>query len=157
MTKPEIVEKILARLREFHDAEMEAYRAHKDASVKAPSAMESASDTTKFQEGQMADKTLQRAENLRYAMVELEQKSNGSFKNVNVGALVRADEGGEEAFFYVVPEGAGGQTIRQGKDVVQTVAIGSPMGKALMGKCSGERVELRFSGGARKIRLLEVL
>jgi transcription elongation factor GreA len=71
---------------------------------------------------------------------------NGSVK---IGSLVRVqDRDGEEEFTIVGGEEADAMLMR--------ISMESPLGKALLGRATGEQVKVRAPGGLRAVTILGI-
>jgi len=82
--------------------------------LEAPHAIGSRSDTIKSQLEILASDTAQRSEDLKKLIIDLQQIGIKKSEHVQLGSLVQLEEDGTELYFYLVPEGAGGQDLESG-------------------------------------------
>jgi hypothetical protein len=64
-------------------------------------------------------------------------------------SLVELDLAGTRAFYFIAPQG-GGLITRVGGKPVQVITPQSPLGEALLGKRTGDTVEVEIRGGVRR-------
>lgn len=70
-------------------------------------------------------------------------------------ALVELELNGVQAFYFVVPQG-GGLVTRVGGKAVQVITPQSPLGEALLGRKTGDSVEVEVSGKTRRYRVVGI-
>jgi len=154
MEKSELLKKVILAVEdEIKGLELSAGSSHQ-MSVDAPSAMQSHSDTTKFQMKALEENTkrsiLEKQIFLRNVvdLISLQKEA----KEVEIGSLVRISEG-ESMKQYILLEGGAGIIVEDDGKKWIVVTIASPLGKALLGKKKGEKF-IFFAGG--KERELEI-
>lgn len=159
MNKKKIVELLLIKLNEVRAATIKSYEGYKKASAEAPGAMQSHSDTSKFQIGILADSAMQRVQNIDKlidVLHQIKQFQDTDNKSVQVGTIVQTEENGKIVYFFIVPEGAGGQKFESDDIFIQTVSINSPMGKAMFSKTTGQEVEIQVPAGVKRFKILSI-
>jgi transcription elongation GreA/GreB family factor len=130
------------------------------ASIDAPGAMQSYSDTTKSEMGRLAD-ALQKSLSEYYHAIGLLQKmmnlsSLAEVDFVKIGSVVEViDDNGKKDSYLVLPVGGGIKIENQGKIIV-VVTPQAPVTAALLGKKQGENVELKIGNSTRKLTVLSV-
>ena len=120
----------------------------------APGPMESHSDTTRFQVGQLVSNLLGQLEKLEKAE-EIMRKSSIPEKHetISVGSIVELDVDGKACFVFIVPDGAGGLII-DGDVKISIVSEKSPMAISIMGKRAGDFATFKINGKDKKIKVL---
>ena len=134
---------------------MKIYEEHKQGCIEAPGPMQSHSDTSRFKLGKLADKTAQRLEKLEKLIRFFKQIEIKKNNDIQVGTLVKIEEDGEIIYFYITPEGIGGQKFESEGILIQTISIDSPFGKSLFSKKSKQEIELQVPVGMRKLKILD--
>ena len=139
-----------------------SFKAAKQASVEAPGAMESHSDTTKFQMSQLAGNIsdmLQQKELAIKTLTEFAESRKyeiGETGTVRFGSLVRAKiDGGEIKQYFVLPAG-GGTRIQFGEKNVLVVSPPAPIAVALLNRKVGEKTELQLPAGKRVVEIMDI-
>ena len=75
--------------------------------------------------------------------------------SVGPGSLVELDRDGKRMLYFLVTQG-GGTSVQIESRSVQVVSFRAPMGEALLGKKSGEEVELETPTGSREYTVISV-
>ena len=155
MEKEKIKELVLDNLIKTREELAKSYESYKDAAREAPGAMQSHSDTSKFQSNILAENIAQQLSLFDRAIKTIKEciHKNG---DVGVGALIKIKENGEIKYFYFVPEGVGGFRLEDGGNNVQVVAINTPIGKNLFGKVPGDKIEMNLPVGKKSVEVLGV-
>ncbi len=112
-------------------------------------------DTRALELSYLARGQARRVEELRTALAEMRAmplRSFGDGAPISVSAIVTLeDEQGERRVFVALH--GGGERVGDGLVVVTTR---SPLGRALLGKCEGDDVELERGGKRRELSILGV-
>ncbi len=156
MHKKELIETLISRLSKKKTKFLESRNNYRKTSNEALSAMQSHSDTTKFQTGKLAENIenqLEKIESIIFALSQLGDKKSDS---VQIGSLVELKENDKHSSLLIVPDGAGGEIIKNNDGTIQIVAIESPLGKTLALKKMGDCVEFEAPSGIRKIQILDI-
>lgn len=158
MKKEDVLHAVLAAVEtEVKNLAANAEGAHA-VSVEAPSAMQSHSDTTKFQM-----KALE--ENAKRIMLEREVLVRDLRKfvahpvvqdEVGVGLCVTVSDGAKTSR-YVLLEGGAGITAEVGGERWTVVTPASPLGKALIGRRKGDAFIFFAGGKERELRIAETM
>ena len=139
-----ILETTLAGLERAH-ADARAGATHEEAKP------ENDKDTRALEQSYLARGQAMRIETLKAGLASLSVMALTPTDSAKPGAVVEGeDEDGETLVYFVAPEG-GGTKLHGG---VLVVTPASPVGAALIGKRTGDEVELRVGG---KVRLLTIL
>lgn len=136
MEKTEIAEKIVELLRARRDTFFQSYETHRQASIEAPSRMQSRHDTSREELGRIADSAARNIEQLDKLIAHIEGSGTADkkFTRIRVGALVSVIEGEKRFYVYLTPEGAGGEQLEIEGMAVYTISPSSPIGKSLIAK-----------------------
>jgi transcription elongation GreA/GreB family factor len=133
-----------------------AYRAAREGATHQEAKPENDKDTRALEASYLARGEAARVEELRAALAETQalpvQPFDGS-SPVRIGALVEAEEEGEELLFWIVPHG-GGTRLAEGR--VQVLTPKSPLGQALLGMRAGDECEVRLAGKLRTLSVVAV-
>lgn len=155
MDKQKIVKALLTELDKDYSKLLKIYEEHKQGCIEAPGPMQSHSDTSRFQLGKLADETAQRLEKLEKLIRFFKQIEIKKNNDIQVGTLVKIEEDGEIIYFYITPEGVGGQKFESEGVLIQTISMDSPFGKALFSKKPKQEIELQVPVGIRKLKILD--
>lgn len=155
MDKKDIKNLVLENLVNIREDLVKSRGEYKEAAKDAPSAMQSHSDTSRFQFNTLAENIDIQIQKLDEAVVLIKELEGKSVKT-EIGAFVAIKENNEKEHFYLVPEGVGGFEIRWGRLVIKVLAINSPIGKYLFGKKIGDKITMNLPARKREIEILEI-
>jgi len=111
-------------------------------------------DTRALEQSYLARGQAQRALELRSALAEVESMlATRPRPSAVLGSLVVVLEREHETTYWIAPHG-GGAELEAG--AVHVVTPKSPLGRALVGKASGDEVEVTIAGKARMLEVLRV-
>ncbi len=148
--KRRLVTELLDRLRADHAALARAQRATVAGATSEEAKSEHSKDTRALEQSYLARGQAQRVEELREGLsrvAALPLRGFAAGEPIAVGALVEIEEEGATSILLLVPHGGG---IRlSGREQVVTPA--SPLGRALIGKTSGDTVEITVAGRPRHL------
>jgi len=153
MDKQKIKEALITKLNRTRSFFLEIAKKYQ---LEAPHAIGSRSDTIKSQLEILASDTAQRSEDLKKLIIDLQQIGIKKSEHVQLGSLVQLEEDVTELYFYLVPEGAGGQDLESGGLHVQAISINSSLGEKLFLKKIGEEIEMRVMAGTRRLKILDI-
>jgi transcription elongation GreA/GreB family factor len=160
MNKSELLQKVIDVLQKNIEGVERRAQTATQASIDAPGAMQSHSDTTKSQMGQIANalqKSLseqQLAMSALQTMISMSRPSEAKF--VEEGSLVEVTDGGSENEFYLILPAGGGIEIEDRERTILIVTPQAPIAITLMGMRQGESVEFRINRLARKLTILNI-
>jgi transcription elongation GreA/GreB family factor len=155
MEKEKIRKSVLEKLNSDYDELQKGYSLFKEESVDAPGAMQSHSDTSRFQANVLADNMILQAQKIKTAINLIENLKIEKGEKIEVGSLVKIKDGGKLKYFYIVPEGVGGFVVNSDGIDIQVVSINSPIGKELFSKSVG-KIEIKIAGNIKLIEILEI-
>lgn len=158
MEKAQIIEKALELLRARRSRLFESYETHRQASINAPSTMQSRHDTSRDELGKVADSAATQIEQLDrlIAHFEVAQREAKPLTRGQLGALMRVTEENRTFFVYLTPEGAGGEQIETEEGTVYTAAISSPIGRSLVGREIGDDTVFPSPTGRRALSVEDI-
>ena len=105
------------------------------------------SDSSRAQFNMMAGASRNDVKVIESATVFFKNLENNHGEVVGIGSLVAIKDDGQDKFFFIVPEGAGGLVVKvDGKEVLVIASI-SLIGSVLVGKKTGETAVFSAPGG----------
>jgi transcription elongation GreA/GreB family factor len=139
----------LASRESAHHAAMEA-ATHEEAKP------ENDKDTRALEQSYLARGEALRVEELRQGLADVRGMTTRAFREddpVALGALVTVDDVDRVLVYWLAPYGGG---TRLAEGTIQVVTPRSPLGKALLGKRSGDECELVSAGRTRLLSIESV-
>jgi len=158
VNKRAIVKKIIARLTEELQVYFRAAQFSRAEATHESSKAESKYDTRGLEASYLARGQSKQAAELEAAIAEFEKlpaKKFAAAEPIGLGALVELETGGENLFYFIGPR-AGGMEILHEKKEILVITPQSPLGEQLMGKKSGDKLQLKLGGEIRAARILSV-
>ncbi|MCL5012028.1 MAG: GreA/GreB family elongation factor [Patescibacteria group bacterium] len=141
MNKKEVAKLAIQELKRERDSLNTSLHSAKQAAIEAPGAMQSHSDTTKFQMNALAGDLQQHMTEKELAIRTLKEyieKPLPSNEVVTVGSLVQTTSGtNEQTLFFVLPEGNGVRFNYQ-NTLITIITPRSPLARALLQKKKNE-------------------
>lgn len=156
MDKQNVVRRVLEKIAEMREQIQENLAANKKAAAEAPGAMQSHSDTSKFQFGKLAEADTKRLYELDAVLEKVRGLGAGLHEVIERGALATVKERGALSCIFFVPEGIGGLNVDADGANVQSVSESSPVGKMLAGKRKGEVARGVIAGREREVEIVDV-
>lgn len=141
MNKPEILAKIIERLREEFETRWRVSKLTREEGNDAESKAESKYDTLSIEENYLADGLAKQALAAADAIAGIEKMNLRAFTKddpIDLGALVELEFPGAREWFFLAPSG-GGTEILHGNKVVTVITPESPLGSQLIGSSIGNR------------------
>lgn len=135
MDKKAVIEAVIASLVKAATSSERASKEARQASIEAPSKMESRYDSTKSEQDWLAHGLAIMSAQHKAAIQEIQTIDLTPRDHVRIGSLVTTEEdtGGMSEIYILLPSGTGTTVEVEGKKVL-VVTPESPMGKAVMGK-----------------------
>lgn len=157
LDKEKIIFAILKELDKERLAAIKNYESYQRSSNESPSPMQSRSDTSRFQFGILGQNELARAEKISRVITIIKDALVKKFESAEIGSLlVLQDQSNREILcFCLVPEGAGGQLFTIDGFKIQSIAINSPIGKAIVSKKVDDWAEI-LSPSTRRFKILSI-
>lgn len=157
--KRQVIELLIAAVQADLETVSASQRSTQEGAVHEEAKAEDDKDTRAIESQYLARGLAQRVEELREALVKLETLKIRDFDEedpIALSALVTVeDEEGEQTFYFLVPA-AGGRKLEAGGEVVVVIAPSSPVGRALLGKKSGDAVAIRTPSGTRECEIVTI-
>ena len=150
---------VLERLAEdLLQAEQAVQTAHQTATHQENIA-ENKYDTLGLEAAYLATGQARRAEAIRQAMANWRQfrpRPYDASKGIQLGALVcLVDFDDKQQQLFLGPDG-GSMKLVSGSQLVQVISSGSPLGRAMLGKCEGEEVSIQDTPIRQQFDVLRV-
>lgn len=158
MDKKLIIEKIILRLeKRITDLEKSIKEIKKDA-ISSPSAMQSWSDTSRFQLGKLASNLKSSASRLKQCIKELKKiEFSKKYKKIEVGAIVKTKKNKKICFYFISPPNSGGETFKLNNLQIIILSIDSLLAQSLINKKVGDIIKLGNEQKSQNISILEVI
>jgi transcription elongation GreA/GreB family factor len=158
VNKPALVQQIVSHLA----AELELYgkaarAAHAEATHEQSKA-ENKYDTRGLEASYLAHGQARQAAEVGQAITQfesLELRAFGAHDPIDLGALVELEGRGERTLYFIGPR-AGGTEILHEQQTVLVLTPASPLGRQLVGRRPGERLQLQLGGGRQDYRIVAV-
>jgi len=133
-----------------------AHQASREAATHEEAKPENDKDTRALEQSYVARGQAIRIEELRTNLAEVRTMplhEFGEAQPVGLGALVMVEEKDQRFLIFLAPHG-GGTALSGG--TVQVVTPKSPLGRALLGKRTGDDCEAQVGGRLRELSVLQV-
>ena len=158
MNKRAIIKKIIARLTDELEIYFRAAKFSRAEATHESSKAESKYDTRGLEASYLARGQSKQAAEIEAAIAEFEKlpvKKFGADEPIGLGALVELEHGGESSIYFIGPR-AGGTEILHDKKEILVITPQSPLGEQLLGKKSGDNLQLKFGGSAQAAKIIGV-
>lgn len=157
MNKKNLVGKLIMNLQQKAEETKKSFESAKEAAIAAPGAMQSKSDTTKFQMSRLAESHLNTYQQIQCCISALREIDlSKDYQVIGVGAIVKAEENQSKDYYFLLPSECGNQSIElEGQEVI-AIAVKSPIAQALLNKKIGDKVNVKVPAGLRTIRIIAI-
>ncbi|MEW6616930.1 MAG: hypothetical protein AB1333_00740 [Patescibacteria group bacterium] len=159
MDKKALVEKVVEKLQKEVTELEESMMSMKQAAIEAPGAMQSHSDTTKFQMNALKD-DVEKQFSTKNRELEILEKFEimpmSSSQEIKSGSGIKIRDGEKEINYFFLEGGSGIQVEDESGNIFIVVGENSPMGKILFGKKAGDEIITRFGSKERILHIIEV-
>jgi transcription elongation GreA/GreB family factor len=158
VNKRVIIKKIIARLTDELEIYFRAAKFSRAEATHESSKAESKYDTRGLEASYLARGQSKQAAEIEAAIAEFEKlpaKKFGATEPIVPGALVELENGGENPFYFIGPR-AGGTEILHDKKEILVITPQSPLGEQLLGKKSGDKLQLKLGGEIRVAKVVRV-
>lgn len=159
LNKRAILQQVIAHLdRELESFARSARAAHAEATDEQNKA-ENKYDTRGLEASYLArGQSRQAAETLeaRQQFEMLPLRAFGPKDPIDVGALVEVESAGEKAWYFIGPRAGGTEVIENGEAVL-VITPQSPLGRQLIGKKQGDRLQIEIGGRRNQSRIEQAL
>lgn len=134
-----------------------SFESAREAAIAAPGAMQSKSDTAKFQMSRLAENHLNVYQQIQRCVSALREiDPSKDYQVIGVGAIVKAEENQSKDYYFLLPSECGNQIIELEGQKVIAIAVKSPIAQALLNKKIGDKVDVKAPAGLRTIRIIEI-
>lgn len=159
MDKKALIEKVVEKLqKEVLELEANITSMHQ-AAIEAPGAMQSHSDTTKFQMNALKD-DIEKQLSTKNRELEILEKFEimpvPSSKEIQSGSVVKIKDGEKEINYLFLEGGSGIHIEDESGNRFIVVGENSPMGKVLAGKKVGDEIVTQFGSKEREINIVDI-
>ncbi|MCL5733872.1 MAG: GreA/GreB family elongation factor [Patescibacteria group bacterium] len=157
MNKNNLISSVIKELTSQLSELKSSYQSARQASNEAPGAMQSHSDTTKFQMDQIARNIEKDIKDKERAVVEIKNLLDKpsllkTSRTAGFGSLVFAEINRKKNHFFILPGGSG---IHIKPDIL-VVSPPAPVAIALMGKTAGEAFDVSLPAGMTSIKIIDI-
>ncbi len=137
--KKELIESLIKKLEQRALKLEGSVNDLQNAVLNSPPATESWSDNTRFESREVIFQLVPKISKIKKCIEFLKEiNTNQEFKKVKLGSLVQV----KNNYYFIVPETAGGETIKAEKNQAITLSIKSPLAKELENKKTGDKVTI---------------
>lgn len=158
LSKTKVVRQIIAELsRSLENLASAARTMHADASDDSNKA-EDKYDTRGLETAYLASSQARKATETEEALAQYQVLPPAKFTArtpIALGALIELESRGE-AFLYFLGPKAGGTEVRVAGREILVITPESPLGQALLGKKTGNRIKLQTRGPGQEYRIVSV-
>jgi transcription elongation GreA/GreB family factor len=158
MNKRAIIKKIIARLTDELEIYFRAAKFSRAEATHESSKAESKYDTRGLEASYLARGQSKQAAELEAAIAEFEKlpvKKFGADERIELGALIELENGGEHLFYFIGPRAGGTEILHDQKEIL-VITPQSPLGEQLLGKKSGDKLQLKLGGENRAAEIISV-
>ncbi len=158
MNKRAIIKKIIARLTDELEIYFRAAQFSRAEATHESNKPENKYDTRGLEASYLARGQSKQAAEIEAAIAEFEKLGAKKFAAgdaIAVGALVELEHGGEKSIYFFGPRAGGTEILHDQKEIL-VITSQSPLGEQLLGKKSGDELELILGGAKQSARILKV-
>ncbi len=119
-----------------------SFKSTKRREIEAPTGMQSWSDTTRFQEGDLALRIQEQITEAKQALDKLKLIDTNSNDDISVGALftLKDASNGKISNYFLISEKCSGDTLNIKGEEFMIISVTAPLIKVLINKRKGESV-----------------
>ncbi|MEK7635928.1 MAG: GreA/GreB family elongation factor [Patescibacteria group bacterium] len=155
-----LIEAVINELKRQESEIENSLKATRKAAIEAPGAMQSKSDTTKFQMNILSDTlraTISEKKNAISILSAFPESQLKLLNSVQIGAIVELQKNKENFYFYfVLPEG-GGVEVKYDTKRITIITPKTPIARSLIGKNEGDLVEFKTPTGIiQEIKIISI-
>jgi len=155
-SKQTLKDELVGLLQADLDSLERAYEASREGATHEEAKPENDKDTRALEQSYLARGQARRVEDLRSNVADVKNmpaRDFGAEEPVALGAVVCVEQNDEPRTLFLAPQG-GGAALHGG--AIHVVTPRSPMGRALMGKLSGDDMEVQVAGRVLDVLVMEV-
>lgn len=157
MNKTHIQTLIIEKLQDDLAIAKDALKASHEAATHAESKAENKYDTRGLEAAYLADGQRRRVHEIEAALTSYRnlQVRMQVDEAIKLGALVSLEQAGIRRWVFLGPDAAGLRVADEGADVL-IISPRSPLGRALLGRCDGDEVEVLVDGRRQQYEVVMV-
>jgi hypothetical protein len=159
MDKQRLLQCVIETLTQREESTKQSLEITRQAAIDAPGAMQSHSDTTKWQMSQRAGAIGQSLCETQKGLGELKRLMSHlpSITRGSVYAIIEVDnlDDGSRAKYFLLPAG-GGNTYEVEGEEITILNINAPLARVFIGSVAGDEVEIKIQGTTRRFNVVSV-
>jgi transcription elongation GreA/GreB family factor len=158
MNKRAVIKKITAKLAGELEVYFRAAQFSRAEATHESNKAENKYDTRGLEASYLARGQSRQAAELEAAIAEFEKLDGRPLAPtaaIGVGALVELEHGGENSLYFIGPRAGGTEVLHDRKEIL-VITPQSPLGEQLLGKKSGDPLQLHLGGAMQPAKILKV-
>lgn len=159
MDKQKLLQRVIETLLQREKDAKQSLETTRQAAAEAPGAMQSKSDTTKWQMSQRAGAIEKLLLETQQALSSLKRLMNDSpiITKGSVYAIIEAKNLGDDSWakYFLLPAG-GGNTYNVEGESITIINMGAPLARAFVGVVAGDEVEVRIQETTKQFSVISV-
>lgn len=159
MNKQKLLQCVIETLTQREKNAKQSLETTRRAAIEAPGAMQSHSDTTKWQMSRRVEAMQRLVTEIQQVLGILRSLMNNPptvTQGSNYAIIeVRNLDDGSKAKYFLLPAG-GGDTYEVDEEKITVLTTGAPMARALIGAVVGDRVEMKIQGTTKRFVVVSV-
>ena len=159
MTKQKLLQCVIETLTQKIEGAKQSFETARRAAIEAPGAMQSHSDTTKWQMSR-------RVEAIQGSITETQQALNALKSFMRSPPTVTKGSGyatievenlddGSRVKYFLLPAG-GGNTYEVDGEEITVLNVGAPLARAFIGSVAGDEIEVKIQEATRRFSVVSV-
>jgi len=159
MDKPALISALCGLLEEEIARATETAQRTREGAVHEEARPENDKDTRALETSYLARGQAQRVVELQVALKQvrfMDVRSFGPEDAIAVSALVKLESEGETRWIFLSPTAGGRRQQLADEEAVDVLTPEAPLGRALIGRCTGDDVVLRAGGKVREYEICNV-
>jgi transcription elongation GreA/GreB family factor len=158
MNKRAIIQKITDKLVGELEVYFRAAQFSRAEATHESNKAENKYDTRGLEASYLARGQSKQAAELEAAIVEYQKLGVKKFTDgdeINIGALVELEQLNEKSFYFLGPRAGGTEVVHDKKEIL-VITPQSPLGEQLVGKKSGDKLQLKLGKETRAAKIISV-
>lgn len=157
MDKKRLIEKLLINLQKKAEESKSSFESARQAAIAAPGAMQSKSDTTKYQMSRLAESSLTSYQQIQHCISALKEIDlSKEHKVIGIGTVVTVEEDQGKSYYFILPSDCGNQSVDLEGQEVTAITVKAPIAQALLNKKKGDIVDVKVPAGLCTFRIIEI-
>lgn len=160
MTKQELLQRVIETLAREKNSAEQSLKTTMQAVIEAPGAMQSHSDTTKWQMSRRAEVIQRLIDEKSFAIHTLQDMIHSNLSSdageVEIGSIVEIrNERNEREVYFILPVGGGIEVVDNDRTIL-VITARAPVAAALIGKRQGQTVKLHIGSQQRELTIVSI-